>query len=465
LSESSPPITQGDLCDNRKETSALEKMSALRRQQNVLTSYVVSDVHLNDHPFDRSQEAENPRRKHFRHFLGRINDDLEKREGDRVLIVLNGDNLDMTGSWFEEIPPWDPDVSRVESLTLAVLRRIIENNEPTFQELGRLVASGAGELVFVVGNHDGLIKRFPRTRKIIREAITPDPMLQKFIRFVSALDYPELGLYTEHGHQFDRFNCSHDVNVHPLGDYVNIMIVNRFVDLVMSKMRDNGYSTELISNVRLRLHDIEYLRPVSLIPLWIENIAKEYRRHPENDGKKETVDAIILWVMAEVLDTQATRSLVERLNLPRKFLTSIVNWFIHIPGTMPVVSFAISQAVRQSHSNRYQYRMAQRLHQEKGYQLIAFGHTHIPTVMPVSQDGYYFNTGSWKPVVNLFQEQAFPEANLEYLTPNVHFNKIERSGILVIQKSLEDLSLPPEFALHTNQSSQADGKVDSIFGF
>lgn len=430
----------------------------------LLKAYVVSDVHLNDHPYDRKTESENPRRKHFRHFLSRINQDLARRDGDRALLVLNGDILDMTGSWFEGILPWDHDARRVEALTMALLHRILDNNEAVLNELSRLVTSQAAEIVFVMGNHDGLLRRFPQARDIIRNRITENPDLQGTIRFVNFLDYPELSLYAEHGHQFDPFNRIQDPDVHPLGDYVNILIVNRFVEMVMSKLRENGYSAEVIGNLRVRLHDIEYLRPISLIPLWIETIAKDYRKHPENEGKRETIDAIILLVMAEILDTDATKRLVERLNLPKKFLTNMVNGFIHIPGTLPIVSFLISQAMRRTHSNRYQYKMAQRLHQAKGYRLITFGHTHIPNVMPVSQDGYYFNTGSWKPVVNLFKEQDFPpEANLEYLTPHVRFNKIERSGILVIQKSLENPDLPPQFSLQTNESSHPDGKDASAF--
>lgn len=435
----------------------------------LLKAYVVSDVHLNDHPYDTTHEQENPRRKNFREFLTRVNQDYASSDDQGVLLVLNGDVFDMTGSWFGPVQPWDADVKRVEALTLEIMQRILDNNTAVLNELTRMVSFENARLVIVMGNHDGLLRRFPRARKLLRERLAPDPAYASRIRFVTALDYPELGLYAEHGHQFDFFNRSASKNIHPFGDFVNIMVVNRFVDMVLTKLQENGYSTELTASVRQRLHDIEYLRPFSLIPLWVENIAKEYRRHPENDGKRETIDSIIYWVMAEVLDTDATKNLVEQLHLPRKFLTSMVNWAIHIPGTLPIVSFLISQAMRRTHSNRYQYKMAQKLHQEKGYRLITFGHTHMPTVLPLSQNGYYFNTGSWKPVVNLFKEPQFnvPETNLEYLIPNVRFNKIERSGILVIEKNLKEPNQPPQFSLHTNESNHSgefQEKQASVFG-
>jgi UDP-2,3-diacylglucosamine pyrophosphatase LpxH len=466
-----PPsaLSQNQPAGPTHSTGFLEGPQIIASPAQLLKAYVVSDVHLNDHPYDRHVESENPRRKHFREFLTRINHETYSHEAQRTLLVMNGDVLDMTGSWFEPVQPWDSNVSAVEACTLEVLGRILDNNDSVCNELTRHLAHEHGELVFVMGNHDGLLRRFAKARELLTNRLAPDPEMAQRIRFVDSLDYPELGLYAEHGHQFDRFNRSDEKNQHPLGDYVNILIVNRFVELVMSKLGENGFSVHLINELRQRLHDIEYLRPFSLIPLWVENIAKEYRNHPENEGKAERIEDIILWVMAEILDMDATRHLVEQLKLPRKFLTTMVNWYIHLPGTLPIVSFLVAQAMRRTHSNRYQYRMAQRLHEEKGYQLITFGHTHIPQVLPLSENGYFFNTGSWKPVVNLFKEPHLPVAdtNLEYLTPNVRFNKIERSGILVIEKNLAEPDQSPRFSLHTNESSHSEAlepRNASVFG-
>ncbi|MBY0403869.1 MAG: hypothetical protein K2X66_08215 [Cyanobacteria bacterium] len=374
-----------------------------------------------------------------------------------MTLILNGDIVDVTGSWFEKTHPWDPDEGKVLSLTLEILARIVNNNSCVFDELTEIIRSPKAEIIFVMGNHDGLLRRFPKAREYLRNRIATQENMMPRIRFVEALEFPELGLYAEHGHQFDYFNRSTDLTPHPLGDYINILLVNRFVDLIITKLQQNLYSTELIAEIHLKLVDIEYLRPFSLIPVWIENIAKSYKNHKENEGKKESIDTIILSVLSSILDTQATRSLIEQLHLPRKFLTSFVNWFVHIPGTLPIVSFLIAQAMNRTHSNRYQYKMAQKLHKERGYRLITFGHTHMPAVLPLSQDGYFFNTGSWKPVVNLFREPNFQgtETNLEYLIPNIQFNKIEKSGILVIEKNLMSPAQLPQFSLHTNESNHS----------
>lgn len=419
-----------------------------------LKLYVVSDVHLNDHVTNPDFDLANPRREGFLRFLQRLQQELtEQPEMLKTILVLNGDILDMTGSWFEDLAPWEGSLEVIEPHALAVLERIIQMNQLIFNALAEFANSSQTELAYVIGNHDGMLKRFPRLQDRLKQEIGA-------ISFQDFYHQPDMDLYASHGHQFDFFNQSHDLIEHPLGDYINIVIVNRFVDMVVLKMQEQGYSPALIASVNARLHDIEYLRPFSLIPLWVETMAKSYRRHPENEGKSQSIDTIIYWVLAEVLDTDATRELVEQLRLPRKFLTSLVNWFIRLPGTLPITSFLISQAMRRTHSNRFQFRMAQKIFKEKGHRYITFGHTHIPQVSPLGENGYFFNTGSWKPVVNLFKEASFAvqDTNLEYLNPGVSFNKIERSGILVMEQSLNHLDLaarPVQFALETHEGSGA----------
>jgi UDP-2,3-diacylglucosamine pyrophosphatase LpxH len=418
-----------------------------------LKVYVVSDVHLNDHVTNPDFDLANPRREGFRRFLERLNQETaEHAESLKTVLVLNGDILDMTGSWFEDLAPWEGPPEVIERHALCVLERIIGMNRHVFKELSLLAQSRQVELVYVIGNHDGMLRLFHRLRERLHEEVGP-------IVFRDDYHQPDLDLYAAHGHQFDFFNQSNELIEHPLGDYINIVIVNRFVDMVVLKMQEEGYTPSLIASVNARLHDIEYLRPFSLIPLWVETMAKSYKRHPENEGKNKSIDGIIYWVLAEVLDTDATRQLVEQLQLPRKFLTNLVNWFIRLPGTLPVTSFLISQAMRRTHSNRFQFRMAQKIFREKGYRYITFGHTHIPQVLPLGENGYFFNTGSWKPVVNLFKEASFAvqDTNLEYLTPGVSFNKIERSSILVMEQSLDhpdQMARPVQFALETHEGSR-----------
>ncbi|WP_303674405.1 metallophosphoesterase [Vampirovibrio chlorellavorus] len=413
-----------------------------------LKAYIVSDVHLNNHPFDAAHLSENPRRRNFRLFLRRLNEELQANE--RIQLILNGDILDITGSWFESVMPWDGDRSRVLDTLNRLLLDIMENNLSTFEELRRLLRHPYAEIIYVFGNHDGMLQQYPESHAVVKTFLCPEAEGQSRIRFVPCYASEELDLYLEHGHLQDPFNRQCDQHEPPLGDVINVLIVNRFVELAVNRFREHGYSEPFITRIHSRLHDIEYLRPLALLPVWIQTIGYEYEGHPESRGKIMGVPDILMAVIAEILrDPDMVAYMTRRLQWPRPMLPLMVKLILRIPWILPVISFFTSKLMRRTHSNKYQYKAAQKIHREKGYRLIAFGHTHIPGVQPLSQSAYYFNTGSWKPVINLFKISKDP-VELEYLNPDVQFNKVERSGILLIEKS--DRSSPAEFSLQTIQS-------------
>ncbi len=413
-----------------------------------LKAYIVSDVHLNNHPFDSAHLAENPRRRNFRLFLRRLNEELQA--GERMQLILNGDILDITGSWSESIMPWDVDRTLVLDTLKRLLLEIMENNLSTFEELRKLLRHPLTEIIYVFGNHDGMLQQYPESHAVVKAFLCPESEGQSRIRFVPFYASDELDLYLEHGHLQDPFNRKCGQNEPPLGDVINVLIVNRFVELAVNRFREHGYSETFINRIHSRLHDIEYLRPLALLPVWIQTIGYEYESHPESRHKVMGVPDILLAVIAEILrDPDMVAYMTRRLQWPRPMLPLMIKLILQIPWILPVISFFTSKLMRRTHSNKYQYKAAQKIHREKGYRLIAFGHTHIPGVQPLSQSAYYFNTGSWKPVINLFKISKDP-VELEYLNPDVQFNKVERSGILLIEKS--DSTAPAEFSLQTIQS-------------
>lgn len=414
-----------------------------------LKAYVISDVHLNNHPYNREKEPENPRRRNFRMFLAQINDAI--RPSDKIQLILNGDILDITGSWFEELMPWNPEPEKIEKILCDLVAQIIENNQAVFDEMRRLLQHPLSEVIYVFGNHDSLLQRYPKSHAVIREALSDDAKAQERCRFVGHYESKELELYVSHGHLLDPFNYPFIFDP-PMGDVINLLIINRFLDWAVDRLKENGYSEEFTGKVHARLHDLEYLRPLSLIPVWVDSIANEFTHDPENRGKSKSVKTILIETISEILhEPQMTRLAVERLHMPRAFLSLLVKAILKIPSILPVISFMTSKVVNRAHSNKRQYQAAQKLHREKGYRLIAFGHTHIPTVQPLSRNAYYFNTGSWKPVINLFKQPLDP-VELEYLNPGVQFNKVERCGILRIEKKDFTGRIPAEFALQTIQS-------------
>lgn len=414
-----------------------------------LKAYVVSDVHLNNHPFDREADSENPRRRNFRMFLTQVNEAL--RPTDKVTLILNGDILDITGSWFEEIMPWEDEPDFIEGTLCRLISEIAYNNQAAFDEIRRLLQHPMSEVVYIFGNHDSLLQKYPQGQQVFKNALTSDPTTQSRIRFADHFQSRELELHVEHGHLLDPFNYPFIFDP-PMGDVVNLLLINRFVDRAAERLRDNGYSDEFTNRVHTRLHDLEYLRPLSLIPVWVDSVANEFNNDPENRGKSKSVKMILIEAVSEILqDPQMTRLAVERLHMPKAFLSLLVKATLAIPSILPVISFVTSKVVSRTHSNKPQYQAAKKLHREKGFRLIAYGHTHIPTVQPLSQNAYYFNTGSWKPVINLFKQQLDP-VEFEYLNPWIQFNKVERCGILRIEKKDVMGRTPAEFALQTIQS-------------
>lgn len=435
------------------QASTLEDIAA----SLLMKTYIVSDVHLNDHPYDRDKFTENPRRRHFREFLTRLNQThqpQEVRQCHKIILVLNGDIVDFTGSWFGPVLPWDKDQAAVESVLIETLLRIMSNNQAIIQELQNFLSLEHAEIQYVIGNHDGMFQYFEHAQSVFKNYIAQnDPEKFNRIHFSTVYTHQDLSLYVEHGHRFDRFNDHCPKQPYPFGDYINILLINRFVEKVVTELNNQAYSAEVIAELRDKLHEIEYLRPLSLIPLWIRSTADQYQHHPENAGKPESIDSILLSVAAEIVDANATRPLVDKLNLPRKFMAGLLNWWIHLPGSLPIVSFLVSHIFRKGHSNQNQYKMALACHTQQGYNFIAYGHTHVPGVSPLSSTAYFFNTGTWKPVINLFKHpDIVEEAHLEYLTPNVRFNKIDNSGILLIEKDFSDPALPPRFSLETIRS-------------
>ena len=429
---------------------------------------VVSDVHLNDHDYDTDEFTENPRRKIFREFLTRLNHEAKSNHQETTLL-LNGDVFDITGSWFSSVLPWEHTDEVVEPVLCQTIERIINNNQSIIHELHAFLRHKHNHLHFVIGNHDGMLAHSAAAQQQIKQRICLDDSgilvesLAEKIHFSHSFELLELGFYAEHGHRFDPFNsipsAFQATQRHAFGDYINILLINRFVEMVSQKLDQAGYSSELIESVRQELRDIEYLRPLSLVPLWVQTIANHYQSHPETMQKlftgrwHETADSIIRSVLAEILDANTTRPLLEQLHFPRQFMTTLLNWFVHLPAALPIVTFAITSLVKRTHSNKYQLNTARKLVAEKGYRFIAFGHTHHPAVIPMNESAYYFNTGSWKPVMNLYKPDGSKQNELDYLTPNVQFNKIGNSGILVLEKDRQEPNSVTRFYLQTVQSS------------
>jgi len=337
--------------------------------------------------------------------------------------------------------PGHSDTAQVESALLHVLENILNTHRETVSELQQFLGKG-GEIIYVFGNHDRLIGLYPAAQELIRKKLCPSDAHSGQIQFMSYFEDSELGLYVEHGQRFDPFNHENYKQSPPFGDVINILIVNRFVDEAVKKLLKAGYSPDLVEEIETRLQQVEYLRPLSLGPYWLTSVSEQYRTHPGSSGKSISIDRIIQDVTKEtLLDQRLISIFARRFWVPTSLLKLIFQLLLVFPALLPILSFVVSRLRYKTKSNDFQYHMAQRIHQEKRRHLICFGHTHIPSLIPITEEDYYFNTGCWKPVIYLFRHAE------DYFFPKRPFNRIERSGIFKVEKNLNESNSPVSFSL------------------
>lgn len=413
-----------------------------------LKIHIVSDVHLNDKIYDKKLHRENPEKKYFREYLSSLN--KNQKINDQAILILNGDIFDITSCWHDFTLPWDYDKEKVVLILKEILTKIIENNTAVINELKLFLANPLNKIVYVIGNHDSALGQHTTAQAIISDVLLADSSSSNDqLSFVDSYEYPELGLYVEHGHRLDPLNASKGGEP-CFGEVINIMVINHSVELILNRLKDNGYSQGLIENIESRLYDIEYLRPTSLLPYWIDTIANLYQDHPECQGKTKSIKEIIRQVILDFhKNPWALKYLSQQLKISKHLIRYGIELMLQSPSVLPALSFIISKILRRTHSNSYQSEVAKKLYDSKKYRMIVFGHTHIPVLMNLGANGHYCNTGSWIPVINLHKYSENKTSHMEYLVAENNFNRTEQSGALSIKYDLINPANKPTFALKT----------------
>ena len=413
----------------------------------LLKAYIVSDVHLNSHRY--GHDALHHQRfgqGNFLSFLRSLTDEMRPEE--HVILVLNGDILDLNESWFAPLVPWDADVAQVEALVLSVLQTIVTNNEAVFHALHHFVMQPNVELVYVFGNHDALLERFPSAQQFLREVLLKGvPEAEGRLRFCAVFEHEALSLHVEHGHRLDAYNQEAGWHDPSLGDVVNVLVVNGFEQRVAAKMQQQGYTDSDVQAVWLHLADIGFLRPLTLFPLWLEmmpthNMTLDATQH-------EALKQLIREALYDILQERSTvQYFVEKLHVPAWALKLLAKASLSLPVILPALSYGISKLVHRASSNARQYEAAQKL-SAKGYRLIVFGHTHAPAVESLEQGGYYFNTGSWLPIIRLVSRRLPKTSLRDYLDIGDRFRKMYNCSVLRLEKDLANPQRPAEYYLQT----------------
>ncbi len=434
---------------------------------------IISDLHLTDGTTGQTVPA-----GAFEIFAERIQDlaiaasyraDGSYRPIDRLDVVLLGDVLDVIRSsrWLAApgVRPWgstsSPDyIDTVTRITtdildqneesMAVLRRLAGERGvtvPPATRMGHPDPSAEGEPVpvrlhYMVGNHDWFFhlpgSKYDAIRqKVVRQMglanradrpfphdmIESEELLQTMRRHKVA---------ARHGDLFDPFNFEGDRCASSLGDVIVIDLINRFAAEVESQL-----SNELPAATVLGLREIDNIRPLVLIPVWIDGLVERTCSFPAVRKMlrrvwDKLVDGFLAVDFVRQRDTWSPIDVVDGLSQALKFskrlsigwASSICGWFNKLRGAPDGSYFHHALAEQDFRNRRAKH--------------IVYGHTHVAESVPLDAsyaEGYvlnqlYFNSGTWR---RLHRQTQLAPAEHEFIASDVmtylvFFQGDERKG-------------------------------------
>jgi UDP-2,3-diacylglucosamine pyrophosphatase LpxH len=401
---------------------------------------IISDLHLND---GTTGAAIHPGA--FQIFAERLSDlatraswrtDGRYRPIDHMELVLLGDVFDIIRSrrWLQSgTRPWeDPQSPKIAESVSSIVDAVLDRNRDAINVLRSLYGEGAihippvgqsgtplygveGHSVavrtfYMVGNHDWpLHLRGPRY-DLIRQKVANQ------VGLVNAPSEPfphDAGendelvqvlrrhrVLARHGDIFDPINYNEDRNACSLGDAIVIELVTRFAVELEQVLGD-----ELPPQTLAGLQQMDHIRPLLLIPAWIEgllqrtNVPPTLRKHIKRIWDR-LADEFLQLPIVRNQDTWSPFDLVDGLERALKFSKRLpIGWINRITQWMHRLRGAKSDSY-------YLHALTEEDFRNRRARHIVYGHTHHAESLPLDAsyaDGYvlnqmYFNTGSWRRV-------------------------------------------------------------------
>jgi len=349
-------------------------------------------------------------------------------------LVLLGDTLDVVRStqWLQSpIRPWD-DVASPALFEQAskITTDILQHNGQALGEFRLLQQRGIaippanqggqparGETTsvpvrihYMVGNHDwffhlpgenynGLRRQVAAHMGLATYAEAPFPhevwesneLLQTMRRHK---------VFARHGDVYDPFNFEGDRNASSLGDVIVIELLNRFGAQVQQQLGD-----DLPASALAGLREIDNIRPLLLIPVWIEGLLDRCCPQPavRNEVKKiwdALADEFLEHPFVQQRDTWSPVDIVDGLQKALKFSRRLsVGWASWIAQWVAELRGANNESF-------YEHALTEQDFRNRRAKHIVYGHTHHAEMVPLDAshaDGYalhqtYFNAGTWRRV-------------------------------------------------------------------
>ena len=358
------------------------------------------------------------------------------RPVDRIDLVLLGDVLDIirSGRWLQgSVRPWDdvqaPDfIETVNSITTGILK----NNVQALGVLRSLSSAGsirvphasrAGQplqaaenhpvpvqIHYMVGNHDWPLHLSGASYNLLRRQVVEQLGLANRPDMPLPHDPAESDQLLEvmrrhrvlarHGDIFDPLNFEEDRDASSLGDVIVVELVNRFAIQVGRELGD-----QLPPAVLAGLKEIDNIRPLLLIPVWIEGLLERNCTPPAlRKALKRIWDGLADELLAlrpvRQRDSWSPFDLVDGLERALKFSKRLsIGWASRIMSWLNDLNGGSSDSY-------YRHALAEQDFRNRRARQIVSGHTHRAESVPLDAsyaDGYvlnqmYFNSGTWRRV-------------------------------------------------------------------
>lgn len=388
------------------------------------------------------------------------------RPVERIDLLLLGDVLDVIRStqWLgTRVRPWD-DVKSPDlfNMVTRITGEILGKNEQALGQFRKLAEQGIslpaatrdgraaeGEtqsapvrIHYMVGNHDWFYhlpgEKFNQLRRQIAThmglATYPDAPFPHEIwesnELVQVMRQHKV--FARHGDIYDPFNYENDRDASSLGDVIVLELLNRFGVQVMRQLGD-----DLPTSALAGLREIDNIRPLLLIPVWIDGLLE--RSCPQPSIRKEVkriwdclADEFLEHSFVRQRDTWCPIDIVDGLQKALKFSRSLsVGWASWVAQWMAELRGA-------SHSSYFPHALAEQDFRNRRAKHIVYGHTHHAEVTPLDAsyaDGFvlhqtYFNAGTWRRV---HQQTQFAPREHEFIAADTmtylaFFKDDERSG-------------------------------------
>lgn len=387
----------------------------------------------------------------------------------QVDLLLLGDVLDVIRSsrWSQrqDVRPWtDSQRPEFNDLVAQITHGILRRNDDVFavfrqlaapggvtvppaNSLGRQVSGAAGQPVhvrihYMVGNHDWFFRLPGASFDILRQAVVQGLGLCNSPLTPFAHDPSEAGelhetmrrhkVFARHGDIFDPLNFEGDRNASSLGDAIVVELLNRFPLAVTDELGD-----DLPDSTLLGLRELDNIRPLMLVPVWIDGLLERSCPSPAVRKKVKAIwdrlaDEFLELPFVRQRESWSAMSQVDELARLLKFTTRIsLGWASRIVTWL--------QGLRGHESDSYyQHALAEQDFRNRRARHIVYGHTHSAESVPLDashSDGsllnqVYFNSGTWRRVLRQTESapnehEFIPADSMTYLA---FFQGDERRG-------------------------------------